>query len=107
MLLTYSARKNRVRAGPAIFTRLKMNTCFDSPSVKSNGAPLVSAGVEIKQILARGQEGENSHRCSCVIIGSVNGSSRRGALETNPTRNHEVIGSIPGLAQWVENPLLP
>ena len=26
---------------------------------------------------------------------------------TNPTRNHEVVGSIPGLAQWVEDPVLP
>ena len=29
------------------------------------------------------------------------GSSHRGAVETNLTRNHEVIGSIPDLAQWV------
>ena len=34
-------------------------------------------------------------------------SSRRGAAETNPMRNHEVVGSIPGLAQWVQNPVLP
>ena len=34
-------------------------------------------------------------------------SSRRGALITNPTRNHEVVGSIPGLAQWVGDPALP
>ena len=26
---------------------------------------------------------------------------------TNPTRNHEVEGSIPALAQWVNNPVLP
>ena len=32
-------------------------------------------------------------------------SSRHGAVEMNPTRNHEISGSIPGLTQWVKDPV--
>ena len=32
------------------------------------------------------------HRSSCL-----------GTVEMNPTRNHEVMGSIPGLTQWVKD----
>ena len=34
-------------------------------------------------------------------------SSHHGAAEMNPTRNHEVAGSIPGLAQQVRDLVLP
>ena len=34
-------------------------------------------------------------------------SSHRGAAEMNLTRNHEVLDSIPGLAQWVKDLALP
>ena len=34
-------------------------------------------------------------------------SSCHGAAEMNPTRKHEVVGSTPGLAQWVKDLGLP
>ena len=34
-------------------------------------------------------------------------SSHPGAVEMNLTRYHEVAGSIPGLAQWIKDPVLP
>ena len=34
---------------------------------------------------------------------TVSGSTFSGAEETNPTRNHEFAGLIPGLAQWIKD----
>ena len=42
-----------------------------------------------------------------VVFKTNTGSSHCGAAETNPTRNHEVAGSIPGLAQQVMVLALP
>ena len=44
---------------------------------------------------------------SYVTIEKIFRSSHHGAVEMNPTRNHQVVGSIPGLAQWVKDPALP
>jgi len=45
--------------------------------------------------------------CFSYCIETSLGSSHRGSVEMNLTRNHKVVGSIPGLAQWVKDPTLP
>lgn len=56
IMLAYSARKKRAK-GPPAYSTLNPDTNSDSPSVKSNGARLVSAKVEINHIMARGHDG--------------------------------------------------
>lgn len=65
--MAYSARKNNAN-GPAAYSTLKPETNSDSPSVRSKGARLVSAKVEMNHIIARGQDANSNHACSCVMI---------------------------------------
>ena len=44
---------------------------------------------------------------SLVLLQVIYRSSCCGAVEMNSTRNHEVEGLIPGLAQWAKDPVLP
>lgn len=67
MMLAYSARKKSAK-GPPAYSTLKPDTSSDSPSVRSKGARLVSARVEMNHIMARGHDGIISHMCSWVII---------------------------------------
>lgn len=66
MMLAYSARKNKAN-GPAEYSTLNPETSSDSPSVRSNGARLVSASVEIYHIMARGQHAKIRYRGSWVV----------------------------------------
>lgn len=62
-MLAYSARKNRAN-GPPAYSTLKPDTSSDSPSVRSKGARLVSASVEINHIAAKGHAGKINHVAS-------------------------------------------
>lgn len=67
MMFAYSARKNRAN-GPAAYSTLNPDTSSDSPSVRSNGARLVSARVEMYHIMVRGHEERRRHNGSCVVV---------------------------------------
>ena len=66
-MLAYSARKKRAK-GPAAYSTLKPETSSDSPSVRSKGARLVSARVEINHMAASGQDEKISQALSCATL---------------------------------------
>lgn len=77
-MLPYSARKKRAN-GPPAYSTLKPETSSDSPSVKSKGARLVSASVEMYHIAASGQAGVISQMLSWAVLNvwRVNPPARR------------------------------
>lgn len=66
-ILAYSARKNNAK-GPPAYSTLKPETSSDSPSVRSKGARLVSASVEVYHIAASGHAGNMSQIASWVML---------------------------------------
>lgn len=66
-MFEYSARKNRAN-GPPAYSTLKPETSSDSPSVRSKGARLVSARVEMYHMAARGQVGRISQTLSWAVL---------------------------------------
>lgn len=69
-MFEYSARKKRAK-GPPAYSTLKPETSSDSPSVKSNGARLVSANVETYHIAAKGHPGANNQIASWAVLNIV------------------------------------
>lgn len=70
-MLAYSARKNRAK-GPPAYSTLKPETSSDSPSVRSKGARLVSAKVEIYHMAAIGQAGKINQMFSWATLNVCN-----------------------------------
>jgi len=67
IIFEYSARKKSAK-GPPAYSTLKPETSSDSPSVRSKGARLVSARVEMYHIAAKGHAGRRSQMFSCAIL---------------------------------------
>ena len=62
------------------------------------------------QVRWQGYVGNLCTFLSILLLKKKNEDLRRshcGAVEMNPTRNHEVSGSIPGLPQGVKDPVFP
>ena len=83
-----------------------MKTALDfqtaAPSVSSHGS-----GRGLLGLGGRGREEGEGKLCVSILKKALIRSSCQGSAETNLTSIHEDAGSIPGLAQWVEDPVLP
>ena len=73
---------------------------FLSHDLTFNGAPASWVWMQMNQR-------EHWMKWGSPLLRRQRGSSRCGEAEMNPTRNHEVVGSIPGHTPWIKDLVLP
>ena len=72
-----------------------MGVSFPKPAVQINAAQSLTLPWPLHEIEEPQAKGQLARSALC------------GAAETNLSRNHEVVGSLPGLSQWVKDLVLP
>ena len=85
------------------------------PGKRTSGGPCAGDGVWSGAALPAVQgQAPNCMFVACALLCLMHFSKKKkkaqtwssccGSAETNPTRNRDVAGSIPGLTQWVKHP---
>ena len=80
---------------------------WESPDAKGAALEKAKRPKNLKIKKSNSQKNGNNSNVLQKVNGYLFGVPVVTQWLTNPTRNHEVVGSIPGLAQWVEDLALP
>ena len=94
-------------------SRSRLNAVGCSLTTKTHSATFLAGLVVVPEAQSLSQETEvftsltGEQGLEHLQLGWNSRSSRCAAAETNPTRNHEVAGSNPGLTPWVKDLALP